>query len=117
MWTPSTWCSPTMIETLWAWWPKSRRPIGNGDRLSPGADPRVLAPPGQVPGRPSVVEAQAELVEPSSHGVRRHPEQARDGPYVARPDGDQLAVEVLALHLDHAHEPADQVAFGTAHVA
>ena len=59
-------------------------------------------------------DAQAQLVETAAHGVRCHAEEAGDGPEVLGADGDHPAVEVLALHLDHAEEAAQEVSLGTA---
>src|SRR6202043_2054180 len=101
--------SPMPTSTSWRRWPKTPRAIGSAEARCSGNEPPRSAgrepEPSPDPAFGALgLGAQAELVEAPSHGVRRHTEQTGDGADVARPDGDQLSVEVLALHLDHAHE-------------
>src|SRR5581483_3278508 len=60
----------------------------------------------------SGVQPEAEVVQAAAHAVGGHVEQATDGPHVLGADGDHPAVEVLALHLDHAQVAAQQLALG-----
>src|SRR2546421_9149238 len=71
---------------------------------------RPMAAPMAASTAESTSEANAELVEPPPHPVGRRLEQAGDGAEIFRPDGEDAAVEVLALHLDHAEVARQQVA-------
>src|ERR1700674_6107443 len=61
------------------------------------------------PAPSSHVDEEPEFVQAGAHGVRRHTEQAGDGPDVLSPNGDHPTVEVLTVHLNHAEEPAQEV--------
>src|SRR5664280_3401646 len=94
-----------------------RRPPPGGRRPPVAGRPGTPVGAGRPAPRPSPsdVHKETELVQSGSHAVGGHAEQAGDGPYILGPDGDHPAVEVLAMHLDHAEELAEQIPLGPAH--
>ena len=89
-------------------WAAGRRGCSHGPQmagLQKAREPVWRAACGGAAGWWSAVKEQVEGVEALSGLVDGYIEHGRDGTGVVAADGDDLAVEVLALHLNHAQKP------------